>query len=112
MLCRLCPDAAAAAIAYSLSISSHLPRVTFHLFSFLKFEEVVDFLFPSRSRFSNWSVCLVSNAEAEVPFCYLVRPPFISSITSSVSFVNETSLSRPQSVFELLPSMISSSDLL
>ena len=44
----------------------------FRRFSFFRFEDVVDFIFPSLSWSSHWSACLVSDAEAKVPFCCLL----------------------------------------
>ena len=128
---------------------------------FLWLEEVDDFVFPSLFGSFHWSVCLVFDAEAGVPFCRFLRPSFVwqrcyshcqtpfhssvcsnpawdfgcfhlfygctsasfhefhssssvsaVSITSSVSFMKETSLPWSQSVFELLPSAVSSSELL
>ena len=51
--------------------------VAFRRFSFYWFEEVVDFSFPSLSWSSHRSACLVSGAEAGVPYCCLLCPSFI-----------------------------------
>ena len=51
--------------------------VAFRRFSFFRFEQVIDFTFPSLSRSSLWSAGLVSDAEAGVSFCCLLCPSFI-----------------------------------
>ena len=56
------------------SISS---AIAFRLFRCLCLEEVIYFIFPSLSRSSHWSACLVSDAEAGVPFCCLLCPSLI-----------------------------------
>ena len=51
--------------------------VAFHLFTFLWLEEFSDFVFPSLFWSSHWTVCLVFDAEAGVPFCRFLCPSFI-----------------------------------
>ena len=49
----------------------------FESLQLLQCEEVVNFILPSPSRSSHWPACLVSDAEAGVPFCSLLCPSFI-----------------------------------
>ena len=47
--------------------------VSFHRFSFLRFEKFVNLIFPAFFRSSHWSVCFVIGAETKVPFCCFVH---------------------------------------
>ena len=60
-----------------LSLQIVLYFVVFRVFSFLKHEEVIYFIFPSLFWSSHWSVCLVLGAEAGVPVCRFLCPSFI-----------------------------------